>query len=413
MQPSSSASTSASRDRRQQALGEHRHLVADRLAALDELDEAGAGGAGQLTRVRRCGRSASMVGAGRRSCRPCRSRRRARSWSPVTSARAPGSMTSITGTGSSARSSSSPAAVAVLQATTTAFTSKSFDEAPRQLVGVPAHLVRRLRTRTGSGRCRRCRRGPRRAAGRSAPGPRSARRTRSRTSRSADPRSRQATARPQVPWHRLGAAWRRLNSPNGGHRRWCSATATSALIRPITPDDRRRARRVPRTSIGRQPVPALLLRQATSSARRSSTASRTVDFVDRVGARRRGARRVRRLGQLRAVERTATTPRSAFMVDDRHHGKGIATLLLEHLAAIARSNGIDAVHRPDAGRQPGDAVGVRRGRLAAATPVRIRCHRRRLRARRHELSSSTPSSDASSAPTRGRSRACCCRARSR
>ena len=30
----------------------------------------------------------------------------------------------------------------------------------------------------------------------------------------------------------------------------------------------------------------------------------------------------------------------AFMVDDRHQGKGIATLLLEHLAAIARSNGI-------------------------------------------------------------------------
>ncbi len=31
---------------------------------------------------------------------------------------------------------------------------------------------------------------------------------------------------------------------------------------------------------------------------------------------------------------------AAFMVDDRHQGKGIATLLLEHLAAIARSNGI-------------------------------------------------------------------------
>ena len=30
----------------------------------------------------------------------------------------------------------------------------------------------------------------------------------------------------------------------------------------------------------------------------------------------------------------------AFMVDDGHQGKGIATLLLEHLAAIARSNGI-------------------------------------------------------------------------
>jgi acyl-CoA synthetase (NDP forming)/GNAT superfamily N-acetyltransferase len=32
---------------------------------------------------------------------------------------------------------------------------------------------------------------------------------------------------------------------------------------------------------------------------------------------------------------------AAFMVDDAHHGAGIATLLLEHLAAIARSNGIE------------------------------------------------------------------------
>ncbi|MGB0114054.1 MAG: GNAT family N-acetyltransferase, partial [Ilumatobacteraceae bacterium] len=32
---------------------------------------------------------------------------------------------------------------------------------------------------------------------------------------------------------------------------------------------------------------------------------------------------------------------AAFMVDDTHQGEGIATLLLEHLAAIARSNGIE------------------------------------------------------------------------
>lgn len=32
---------------------------------------------------------------------------------------------------------------------------------------------------------------------------------------------------------------------------------------------------------------------------------------------------------------------AAFMVDDAHQGKGIATLLLEHLAAIARSNGVE------------------------------------------------------------------------
>ncbi|WP_051063142.1 GNAT family N-acetyltransferase, partial [Ilumatobacter nonamiensis] len=32
---------------------------------------------------------------------------------------------------------------------------------------------------------------------------------------------------------------------------------------------------------------------------------------------------------------------AAFMVDDRYHGLGIATLMLEHLAAIARTNGIE------------------------------------------------------------------------
>ncbi|MEO1059163.1 MAG: GNAT family N-acetyltransferase, partial [Actinomycetota bacterium] len=31
---------------------------------------------------------------------------------------------------------------------------------------------------------------------------------------------------------------------------------------------------------------------------------------------------------------------AAFMVDDDRHGEGVATLLLEHLAAIARANGI-------------------------------------------------------------------------
>lgn len=30
----------------------------------------------------------------------------------------------------------------------------------------------------------------------------------------------------------------------------------------------------------------------------------------------------------------------AFLVDDRHHGRGVATMLLEHLAAVARSNGL-------------------------------------------------------------------------
>ena len=64
-----------------------------------------------------------------------------------------------------------------------------------------------------------------------------------------------------------------------------------------------------------------------------------VDFVDRV------ALVVERRGEFIAwasYERWAgrDDADAAFMVDDRHQGKGIATLLLEHLATIARSNGI-------------------------------------------------------------------------
>jgi len=47
---------------------------------------------------------------------------------------------------------------------------------------------------------------------------------------------------------------------------------------------------------------------------------------------------------------------AAFMVDDDFHGRGIATLLLEHLAAIARSNGI--------ARFTAEVLGDNRGMLA-------------------------------------------------
>ena len=64
-----------------------------------------------------------------------------------------------------------------------------------------------------------------------------------------------------------------------------------------------------------------------------------VDMVDRV------ALVVERHGEFIAwasYERLAgrDDADAAFQVDDQHHGKGIATLLLEHLAAIARANGI-------------------------------------------------------------------------
>ena len=65
----------------------------------------------------------------------------------------------------------------------------------------------------------------------------------------------------------------------------------------------------------------------------------TVDMVDRVAL-------VAELGDdLIAVARYDRWPgrdeaEVAFTVDDAHHGRGIATLLLEHLAAVARSHGL-------------------------------------------------------------------------
>ncbi len=58
----------------------------------------------------------------------------------------------------------------------------------------------------------------------------------------------------------------------------------------------------------------------------------------------------------------------AFMVDDDHHGKGIATLLLEHLAAVATHNGI--------ARFTAQTLGDNRGMLAVFSKAGWPVHRR-------------------------------------
>ncbi|MEL6893150.1 MAG: GNAT family N-acetyltransferase [Actinomycetota bacterium] len=113
----------------------------------------------------------------------------------------------------------------------------------------------------------------------------------------------------------------------------------TAFIRPIAPDDQ----------------PALLEfheRQSSDSLYRRFFSAKptltdkelahftTVDMVDRV------ALVVEIRGEFVAwasYERWSgrNEAEAAFMVDDEHHGRGIATLLLEHLAAIARANGIE------------------------------------------------------------------------
>ena len=196
--------------------------------------------------------------------------------------------------------------------------------------------------------------------------------------------------------------------------RWTSTVVlgdgTSALIRPIRPDDAEalaafHVRQSPESRYLRYFSPKPELTQ-TELARFT-----TVDFVDRA------AFVVEERGEFVAwasYERwnNRDDAEVAFMVDDAHHGKGIATLLLEHLAAVARSNGIE--------RFTAQTLGDNRGMLTVFAKAGWAVHRRfdsgvvddRLLARRHGRRTSTPSSAASNAPTRGRWRACCWRRRS-
>jgi acyl-CoA synthetase (NDP forming)/RimJ/RimL family protein N-acetyltransferase len=152
--------------------------------------------------------------------------------------------------------------------------------------------------------------------------------------------------------------------------RWTSTVVlgdgTSALIRPITPADADalasfHARQSAESRYRRyfSPKPEL-----TETERERFT---TVDFVDRA------AFVVEERGEFVAwasYERWSNRDDAevAFMVDDRHHGKGIATLLLEHLAAVARSNGIK--------RFTAQTLGDNRGMLAVFAKAGWPVHRR-------------------------------------
>jgi predicted CoA-binding protein/GNAT superfamily N-acetyltransferase len=125
-------------------------------------------------------------------------------------------------------------------------------------------------------------------------------------------------------------------------QRWSSTVVLgngeTALIRPMHPDDAPSLaafhERQSRESIYRRffsPKPHL-----TDADLQHFT---VVDFVDRA------ALVVERYGEFIAWASYERWPGrddadAAFQVDDAHQGKGIATLLLEHLAAVARSNGI-------------------------------------------------------------------------
>ena len=132
-----------------------------RLAPLDELDEARARRARELHVGADVGDGA-LVGARRdRADRADHADPPAAGGRPPATGR-PARSRRPRGTGSSSASSSRPAAAAVLHATTSSLASCSFDQPPRDLRGRRPAPRRAGGARTGSGRCRRCRRGPRR-----------------------------------------------------------------------------------------------------------------------------------------------------------------------------------------------------------------------------------------------------------
>jgi acyl-CoA synthetase (NDP forming)/GNAT superfamily N-acetyltransferase len=132
-------------------------------------------------------------------------------------------------------------------------------------------------------------------------------------------------------------------APDAAESRWATTVVLgdgeTAFIRPLVPADQ----------------PALLEfheRQSSESLYRRFFSPKpslteqelehftTVDMVDRVAL----AVEVHdELVAWSSYERWAgrDEAEAAFMVDDEQHGRGIATLMLEHLAAIARTNGID------------------------------------------------------------------------
>jgi acyl-CoA synthetase (NDP forming)/GNAT superfamily N-acetyltransferase len=134
-----------------------------------------------------------------------------------------------------------------------------------------------------------------------------------------------------------------MSTPTGDDRdRWSTSVVLSdgetAFVRPITPEDAPTLlafhERQPRENLYRRflsPKPTLTPKELAHFTQ--------VDFHDRV------ALVVEERGEFIAwasYERWKARDDAevAFMVDDAQQGRGIATILLEHLAAIARANGI-------------------------------------------------------------------------
>lgn len=154
------------------------------------------------------------------------------------------------------------------------------------------------------------------------------------------------------------------------NERWSSTVVlgdgNTAAIRPITPGDAPALAEFHE----RQSADSRYLRFFSPKPTLSNdelTRFTTIDFVDRV------AFVVEEHGDFigwASYERLQNRDDAevAFMVDDEHHGKGIATLLLEHLAAVALHNGIT--------RFTAQTLGNNRGMLSVFAKAGWPVHRR-------------------------------------
>lgn len=130
--------------------------------------------------------------------------------------------------------------------------------------------------------------------------------------------------------------------PEGYPRRWEAdvllADGATVHVRPIRPDDADRLV----AFHNRQSPESIYLRFFSARPRlspRDVERFTTVDYVDRMAF-------VAVLGDemigVARYDREPGTPTAevAFITDDQHHGRGLATLLLEYLAAVAREHGL-------------------------------------------------------------------------
>ena len=195
---------------------------------------------------------------------------------------------------------------------------------------------------------------------------------------------------------------------------------TVAHVRPITPGRRRRHPALPRRAVRRVDLPALL--RAAAPAERPRRPPVHARRLRRPGRPRRDRARARSSASAATTASTRAAPRSPSTSRDHYQGKGIGSVLLEHLAAIAQEFGIDRFTAEvlpqnrkmlsvftEAGYEVTPPHRGRRRRGVASTSRRpssrkaVRLSREhRAEAREHAHDPASPSTSRSSAPAGAR-----------